>query len=309
MPPRTRTPQTVDPEHDAVVDPPPVDPGAAPPGPAGPAKTGAQRTARRSASTASRLGLGVDVGGTGVKVAPVDLNAGTLAEQRLRILTPQPATPDAVAGVVAEGVQHFGWTGPLGVALPAVVLHGRTMTAANIDESWIGTDAAHLFSGRVPGAVAPVNDADAAGLAEVRFGAARDVKGVVLMLTLGTGIGSGLFLDGVLVPNTELGHLKVRGKDAEDRASELVREHKGLSWHSWAKRLSEVLKDLERLLWPDLIVLGGGVSKEPEKFLPLLECRTTVVGAKLANDAGIVGAAVWADENLPRTTGAETTQG
>jgi polyphosphate glucokinase len=238
--------------------------------------------------------LGIDIGGTGIKGAPCDTRAGQLITARQRILTPKPATPDAVAEVVADIAKHFDWTGPIGATFPAVVQRGVIATAANVDESWIGTDAAALFS-KVTGAQATVvNDADAAGIAEMEFGAGQHRTGTVVVVTLGTGIGSAVFSDGALIPNTELGHLQIRGKDAERRASELVRETKRLSWKQWAKRLNEYFEHLEALLWPDLIVIGGGISKKSEKFLPLLQTRAEVVPAKLLNDAGIVGAAIAA---------------
>jgi polyphosphate glucokinase len=236
--------------------------------------------------------LGIDIGGTGIKAAPVDLETGTLLAPRERILTPKPATPDAVADVVAQLAKHFDWTASIGAAFPAVVKRGLVHTAANVDESWVETNAGEVFS-RVAGVpVTVVNDADAAGLAEVEFGAAKGRTDTVVMLTLGTGIGSAVFHNGELVPNTELGHLEIRGKDAERRASEIARERDKLTWKQWAKRLNEYLAHLEALLWPDLIVIGGGISKKSEKFLPLLKTQAELVPAKLLNEAGIVGAAV-----------------
>jgi polyphosphate glucokinase len=236
--------------------------------------------------------LGIDIGGTGIKAAPVDLETGTLLAPRERILTPKPATPEAVAAVVAQLAKHFDWTDSIGAAFPAVVKGGLVHTAANVDESWVDTDAGEVFS-RIAGVpVTVVNDADAAGLAEVRFGAAQGRTDTVVMLTLGTGIGSAVFHNGVLVPNTELGHLRIRGKDAERRASEVARERDKLSWKQWTKRLNEYLAELERLLWPDLIVIGGGISKKADKFLPKLKTQAEIVPAKLLNEAGIVGAAI-----------------
>ncbi|MCJ7436762.1 MAG: ROK family protein [Acidimicrobiia bacterium] len=236
--------------------------------------------------------LGIDIGGTGIKGAPVDLETGTLLTPRERILTPKPATPDAVAGVVAALAKHFDWTDSIGAAFPAVVKSGLVHTAANVDASWVETNAGEVFS-RVAGVpVTVVNDADAAGLAEVKFGAAKGRMDTVVMLTLGTGIGSAVFHNAELVPNTELGHLKIRGKDAERRASEIARERDKLTWKQWAKRLNEYLVHLEALLWPDLIVIGGGISKKSEKFLPLLKTTAEIVPAKLLNEAGIVGAAI-----------------
>jgi polyphosphate glucokinase len=238
--------------------------------------------------------LGIDIGGTGIKGAPVDTATGELLAPRHRIPTPQPATPAAVAGVVDEVAKHFDWTGPIGATFPAVVTKGIVRTAANVDDAWIGADATKLFGEATGAPVRVLNDADAAGYAEMEFGAGKGRVDTVFVVTLGTGIGSAVFSKGHLFPNTELGHLQIRGKDAERRASEAVRERKGLSWKQWAKRLNEYFADLEALLWPDLIVIGGGVSKKSEKFLPLLETRAELVPAQLLNEAGIVGAAVAA---------------
>jgi polyphosphate glucokinase len=201
-----------------------------------------------------------------------------------------------VADVVEKVAAHFNYQGPTGVAFPAVVKHGVTYTAANVDRSWIGTNAGELFSRHVGGPVTVVNDADAAGIAEIRFGAGRDRKGVVILLTLGTGIGSAIFLNGELIPNTEFGHLIIRGKEAEKRASEKVREDKKLSWRQWAKRLSEFLNEMEKLFSPDLFIMGGGISKKADKFIPYLTTKTEVivVPALMRNEAGIIGAAYLA---------------
>jgi len=242
----------------------------------------------------SCIGFGVDIGGSGVKAAPVDLATGALRAERFRLETPHPSTPTAVVEVAASTVEHFGWTGPLGCAFPGVVTGGVVRTAANVDAGWVDADAAALLSERLGAPVTVLNDADAAGLAEARFGAAKGVHGLVLLLTLGTGIGSALLLDGQLVPNTEFGHVEVDGREAEHRASDAVRDRKGLSWQEWADRLSEVLRHLEALLWPDLIVIGGGVSRRADRFLPLLRCRTPLAPAALANGAGIAGAALAA---------------
>ncbi|GLZ38756.1 polyphosphate--glucose phosphotransferase [Actinokineospora sp. NBRC 105648] len=244
-------------------------------------------------------GFGVDIGGSGIKGCEVDLVAGALVGDRVRIPTPVPSTPEAVAEVVAEIVERFGWTGPVGVTLPAVIKKGVAHSAANIDKAWIDTDAAALFAkrlGRRDGEVVVLNDADAAGIAEVKYGRPDDQDGVVVLLTFGTGIGSALFLDGKLVPNTEFGHLEIDGHDAETRAAASVKEEHDLSWSEWAKRVSRYIRGLENLIWPDLIIAGGGVSKKADKWLPLLEVRTTVVAAELRNDAGIVGAAVAAQQ-------------
>jgi len=238
--------------------------------------------------------LGIDIGGTGIKGAVVDTTTGEFTTDRLRIKTPHPATPEAVTEVVGQIAQHFSWTGPVGATFPGVVKGGTIHTAANVDKGWIGLDASSVFAQAAGGPVAVVNDADAAGQAEARFGHPQARTGVVLLLTLGTGIGSALVVDGALIPNTELGHLKMGSKqvDAEKLASELVREHEKLSWHQWAKRLSRYLEYLESLLWPDLFVLGGGVSGDAHKFVPRLKCETPVVAAQLENRAGIVGAAL-----------------
>jgi polyphosphate glucokinase len=238
--------------------------------------------------------LGIDIGGTGIKGAPVDTRTGDLIAPRFRIPTPQPATTDGVAEVVAQVAEHFDWTGRIGATFPAVVKHGTVQTAANVDHSWIGQDAAALLGTATGASVTVVNDADAAGIAEMEFGAGKHRHDTVIVVTLGTGIGSVVFVDGMLVPNTELGHLQIRGKDAEKRAAESVREREGLSWKQWAKRLNEYFAALEALLWPDLIVVGGGVSKKSSKFLPLLKTRAEIVPAKLLNEAGIVGAALAA---------------
>ncbi len=236
--------------------------------------------------------FGIDIGGSGMKAAPVDLAKGELAAERFRIPTPQPATSEAMAEVVAQLVEHFGWSGHVGVAFPAVVRHGVIHTAANVDKSWIGVDADALFTKAAGTDVHVVNDADAAGLAEMRFGAGRDRRGVVIVLTFGTGIGSGLFIDGVLVPNTELGHLEIDGHDAETRAAASAREREDLSWKDWAERVERYLQTVVMLFSPDLIIVGGGVSKRADKWLPHIHVGTEVVPAALENEAGIVGAAL-----------------
>jgi polyphosphate glucokinase len=238
--------------------------------------------------------LGIDIGGTGIKGAPVDTRTGELIAPRFRIPTPHPATPDAVAETVSQVADHFDWTGPLGATFPAVVQHGTVRTAANVDASWIGKDAASLLAAACGAAVTVVNDADAAGIAEMEFGAGKHRHDTVIVVTLGTGIGSAVFVGGTLVPNTELGHLQIRGKDAERRAAESVREREGLSFKQWAKRLNEYFAALEALLSPDLIVVGGGISKKSAKFLPHLDTRADIVPAQLLNEAGIVGAALAA---------------
>lgn len=241
--------------------------------------------------------LGVDIGGTGIKGAPVDTETGQLVADRHRIVTPQPATPEAVAKVVGEVAAFFNWKEPAGATFPAVIKDGVAYTAANVDKSWIGTDAQALFESKTHRPVVVINDADAAGIAELEFGAGKDREGTVCMLTLGTGIGSALFTEGVLVPNTEFGHLEIRGKAAEQRAAEKVREEHDLGWGKWAKRLNEVLNHIEALVWPDLFIIGGGVSKKSEKFLPFLDTRADIVPAQLLNEAGIVGAAIAASRS------------
>ena len=236
--------------------------------------------------------LGIDVGGSGIKGAPVDVDDGRLVADRLRIPTPQPSTPEAVAAVVEDLRRHFDWTGPIGCTLPSVVQQGIVRTAANIDQSWIGTDGRALLTAATGQPVTLLNDADAAGVAEMRFGAGVGRMGVVILVTLGTGIGSALFVDHHLVPNTELGHLEIRGKDAEHRAAASVREKRELAWKEWAPAVDEYLDRLEALFWPDLVIIGGGVSTKFDKFGPLLTSRVPVVPATLGNEAGIVGAAV-----------------
>jgi len=238
--------------------------------------------------------IGVDIGGTGIKGGRVDLASGRLAGDRVRIETPQPATPAAVAAVVNQVIDQVGGDGPVGLTLPAVIRGDIVHTAANIDRGWIGVNAVELFGASTGRLVGAVNDADAAGLAEIRYGAGRDSSGVVIMITLGTGIGSSVFVDGNLVPNSELGHLPMRNGDAEDWAAESVRENEDLSWKKWSRRLQAYLELVDRLLWPDLIIIGGGVSKKGDKFLHLIEVNAEVVPAQLFNNAGIVGAALFA---------------
>jgi polyphosphate glucokinase len=243
-------------------------------------------------------GFGVDIGGSGIKACPVDLDTGELIGERVRIDTPQPSTPEAVYDVVGRIVGGFGWTGPIGVTFPGVMKNGVAFTAANVDKSWIGTDVDAGLEAVIPGAVHTLNDADAAGLAEMRYGAGRDRSGVVLMLTFGTGIGSALFVDGTLVPNTEFGHIQVDGEDGERRASAAAREREDLGYPAWAARVDRYLDVLEAGVWPDLIIVGGGVSKKAHKWVPLLTTRTPVVAAELQNNAGIAGAALVAHETL-----------
>ncbi|MFF7201634.1 polyphosphate--glucose phosphotransferase [Streptomyces sp. NPDC008141] len=238
--------------------------------------------------------FGVDIGGSGIKGAPVDLERGDLAQERHKVLTPHPATPDAVADGVVEVVRHFDWSGPVGVTFPGVVTSGVTRTAANVDKGWIDVDAAGLLNERLGGVgVTLLNDADAAGVAEMTFGAGRGRKGVVMLLTFGTGIGSALFVDGRLVPNTELGHLELHGHEAEKRASTKVKDDEDLSWPHWAHRVQKYLAHVEMLFSPELFIIGGGVSRKADKFVPLVEgIRAEIVPAELQNNAGIVGAAM-----------------
>jgi polyphosphate glucokinase len=241
--------------------------------------------------------FGIDFGGSGIKGAPVDLATGEFAEERSRIETPPGGRPVDVADVIAELVDSGAADGaPVGVTVPGVVVHGQVRSAANIDKTWIGTDAVKLFRRRLDRDVVVVNDADAAGLAEARYGAAKDQPGLVVLTTLGTGIGTALVYDGVLVPNAELGHLEIDGLDAETQAANSARERDNLSWKEWARRLSVYYRTLEQLISPDLFVVGGGVSKHAPKYLPLLEIDTPIVAATLRNTAGIVGAAVLAAE-------------
>ena len=238
--------------------------------------------------------MGIDIGGSGIKGAPVEIETGLLAGERYRLATPEPASPDAVGNVVAQVVKHFKWKGPVGCTIPSVVRDGVAYTAANIDEDWIGTNGRKLLQRKTRCPVFLLNDADAAGMAEMEFGAGRGKKGVVIILTFGTGIGSAIFVDGKLVPNTEIGHLEIRGRDAELRATDRIRQEKNLTWKKWARRVNEYLAHVERLFSPDLFILGGGVSKKHAKFLPLLKTQAQVVPAQLLNDAGIVGAALAA---------------
>jgi polyphosphate glucokinase len=238
--------------------------------------------------------LGIDIGGTGIKGAPVHTETGELLAERYRVLTPNPSTPQAVADSVEEIVGHFGWSDRIGMTFPGVIKEGVTMTAANMDPSWIGLNAKALFEKRTQCKTTLINDADAAGVAEMKFGAGKGNLGVVFMATFGTGIGSALFIDGLLIPNTELGHLRMHGKDAELRASDRVRIEKELSWKAWARRVDRYLVYIESLLWPDLIIIGGGASKNAAKFIPHLNTHAPVVPAQLLNEAGIIGAALIA---------------
>jgi len=243
--------------------------------------------------------LGIDIGGSGVKGAPVEVQTGEFTRDRLKVATPTPAEPRAVAKAVGGIVGHFGWDGPIGVTFPGVVIDGVTHSAANLTDEWRGLQARDLFAEECGVPVTLLNDADAAGVAEMTHGAGRGRQDTVLLVTLGTGIGSALFTEGRLVPNTEFGHIEIRGKDAEERASAHAREVHEWSWQKWAEKLDEYLRRVEDLVWPSLIIVGGGVSRHSEHFLPhLKDVRATVVPAELHNAAGIVGAAMAA---APRT--------
>ncbi len=242
--------------------------------------------------------LGIDVGGSGIKGAPVDTESGKLLAERFRIKTPKSGEPQPMAEVVAEIARHFDWKGPIGIGFPAPIKAGVAMMAANISPKWVGVNADDLFT-KVTGCdCAMINDADAAGLAEMKFGAGRGQPGTVILLTLGTGIGTAIFHRGHLLPNTEFGHLDMKGRDAEHRASDAVRQREELSWKKYAKRLNKYLIQMEKLFWPDLFIIGGGISKESEKYVPLLTIETPVITAQLLNEAGIVGAALAARTGL-----------
>jgi polyphosphate glucokinase len=240
------------------------------------------------------LTIGIDIGGTGIKGAPVDLDTGVLAAERVRIPTPSPSTPDAVTAAVREVLDQINVPGPVGVTMPSVVTNGVIRTAANIDKSWIGTNAVNLLVQATGRAITVMNDADAAGVAEMRYGAGAGRTGTVVMVTLGTGIGSAVFVNGILVPNSELGHIHLHHGEAEDWAAESVRERDDLSWKEYASRLDDYLDLLHRLFWPELIIIGGGASRKADKFLPLMNVATEVVAAKMQNEAGIIGAAMLA---------------
>jgi polyphosphate glucokinase len=250
-----------------------------------------------------RLAIGVDVGGSGIKVGVVDVDRGELVSPRLRVATPEPSTPakviPAIVRTVARAVREADDVpadAPAGVGIPSVVIDGVTKSAANIDAGWVDFDAGKALGAALKRPVLVINDADAAGLAEMRFGAGAGQSGVVFVLTLGTGVGSGMFNDGVLVPNTELGHMEIRGRDAERRSAAAARTRRGLSWKAWSEDLDEHLQAIHTLFSPKLIILGGGVSKNADKFIPRLSTPPRMVPAKLRNDAGIVGAAMAAGE-------------
>lgn len=240
--------------------------------------------------------LGLDVGGSGIKGAIVDTHTGTMIAERHRIETPQPATPDGIVETIARINDHFHWNGLVGCGFPAVVKDGVVRTASNIAPEWIGIQAQHIIQQAIGNPVVLVNDADAAGIAEMRFGAGRGRNGLVVIITVGTGIGTSLFMNGQLVPNTELGHIEIEGKEAEKRASDGVRKSKNLNWEQWAERFNVYLMTMENLLWPDLFIIGGGVSKKTVKYFSFLTLRTEIVPAELLNNAGIIGSAIIAGE-------------
>jgi polyphosphate glucokinase len=238
--------------------------------------------------------LGIDIGGSAVKGAPVDTKTGKLLGERYRIATPKKISPKELAAIIAKIAEHFKWKGLIGLGFPGVIRGATPTTSANLDKRFIGCDLAKLVSKATGSRVSVVNDADAAGIAEMRFGAGRKENGTVLLLTLGTGVGSALFYRGVLYPNSELGHLPMNGRDAEKDVAASVKERKGLSWHKWGKRLSRYLQILETILEPELIIIGGGVSADSDKYFKYLKTRVRVVPAQAKNEAGIVGAALWA---------------
>ena len=238
--------------------------------------------------------LGIDIGGSGIKGAPVDTEKGLLLAPRHRIPTPEPAKPKSMADVVAEVSQHFDWHGPIGCGFPSALRKGIVLTAANIHEKWIGVDAAALFGQKTGCTVTMINDADAAGLAEMTFGVGKGRKGVIVMVTIGTGLGTAVFIDGRLLPNTELGHIEIDGKDAELGASDAARKRDKLSWGKWGQRFNIYLNKLERLFWPDLFILGGGTSKKYDKYKKYLDVQAEILPAQLLNEAGIIGAALSA---------------
>ncbi|MGY4651912.1 polyphosphate--glucose phosphotransferase [Mycobacterium sp. URHB0021] len=249
-----------------------------------------------------RRGFGIDVGGSGVKGGIVDLDTGQLIGERFKLPTPQPATPEAVAETIAAVVREFKWTDRLGVTYPGVVTDGIVQTAANVDKGWIGVNAQQVIASALDGQeVIVLNDADAAGLAEEKFGAGKDNSGVIVLLTFGTGIGSAVIHNGVLLPNTEFGHLEVAGKEAEHRAASSIKENKGWSYERWTKEVTKVLVAIENAIWPDLFIAGGGISRKADKWIPLLTNRTPVVAAALQNTAGIVGAAMAAALDVTAT--------
>ncbi|MEM9722234.1 MAG: ROK family protein [Bacteroidota bacterium] len=245
--------------------------------------------------------LGIDIGGSGIKGAPIDTKNGSLLADRYRIATPSPATPARVARVISEILVHFNWKGPIGCGFPAAIQHGVAQTASNIDKAWVGTNVEQLFTNQTGMSTIVLNDADAAGLAEVYFGAGKGVEGLVFMVTVGTGLGTALITDGKLVPNTELGHIKIKkGIVAEPYASDATKKKLDLSWKQWAKRFEDYLQEIEKLFFPDLILVGGGTSKRFEKFVDHLDIKTPIRPAQLLNNAGMIGAAKAAELKIIR---------
>jgi len=263
------------------------------------------------AMSEGRIAIGIDVGGSGIKAAVVDVELGRFRSDRLRVPTPNPSTPEAVIASMDRLVHRLarsagiGPSTPVGVGVPGVTMGGVVLTAANIDKEWIDFHLVERLSRALSRPVAIVNDADAAGMAEMRFGVGKDAKGVVIFLTLGTGVGSGTFLDGKLLPNTEFGQMEIRGRAAERRSASAARIRRGLSWKAWAADLDEHLNAIDAIMWPDLMILGGGVSKNADRFLPRLTVRCPVVPAELRNDAGIIGAAIVAAEHAWMPAGPE----
>ena len=247
----------------------------------------------------AKKAIGIDIGGTGIKGALVDVKEGRLIGERIRYETPEGGKPKDIADAVAKMISELGGNKSLqvGICFPAVVKHGKTMSAANISDDWIGLDADALFTKRLGRHVHVLNDADAAGVAEAKFGAARKRKGLTILTTLGTGIGVALMFNGELIPNAELGHLEIDGVDAETVAAFSAKERENLSWEDWATRLQAYYETLERLFSPDLFIVGGGVSKQHEDFLPLLKLKTEIIPAATRNSAGILGAAAMAYKN------------
>jgi polyphosphate glucokinase len=264
--------------------------------------TATDTLATESSAGGQHHGFGIDVGGSGVKGGIVDLDTGALIGERFKLPTPQPSTPEAVAKTIADVVGHFGWEGPLGVTYPGVVTDGIVRTAANVDKGWIGANVQQVIGGALGGrSVTVLNDADAAGLAEEKFGAGKDNTGVIVLLTFGTGIGSAVIHNGVLLPNTEFGHLEVGGKEAEHRAASSIKDAKEWSYERWTQEVTKVLVAIENAIWPDLFIAGGGISRKAHKWIPMLKNRTPVVAAVLQNTAGIVGAAMAADVDVTAT--------
>jgi polyphosphate glucokinase len=268
------------------------------------AEAGGESAASHAPTEHGRLAIGVDVGGSGIKTAVVDIDAGQFHSERIRVPTPVPSTPERVSGSIGRLIRRLTKESdlsadvPVGVGLPGVAIDGRLATAANIDPAWIDYPIADKLSRSLKRRVEIVNDADAAGIAEMRFGIGAGKSGTVIFLTLGTGVGSGVFVDGILVPNTEFGQMEIRGRPAERRSASVARTRRGLSWKAWAQDLDEHLQRIEDLMWPSLFILGGGVSKNADRFIPRLTCRTPVVAAALRNDAGIIGAAIVAAEGF-----------